>query len=107
MLHSMWDLNSLPGIEPASPAVEARSPNQWTTRAVPKKGILKKCFLFLALRMAVVLGIALDRGCQLRLSGKLTAQTLQDRQMLHNLLTGCSLWLERGLVETVRPCSAS
>ena len=30
-----------PGIEPAPPAVEARRPNHWTTREVPKESCLK------------------------------------------------------------------
>ena len=30
--HSIKDLSSTPGIEPEPPAVEARNPNQWTTR---------------------------------------------------------------------------
>ena len=38
--HSMWDLSSLPGIEPVSPAVEAQNLNHWTAREVP-------CFAFL------------------------------------------------------------
>ena len=36
--HSMWDLSSLPGIEPVSPAVEAQNLNHWTAQEVP-------CFL--------------------------------------------------------------
>ena len=30
------------GIEPMSPAVEARSPNHWTTREVPGRNFLKR-----------------------------------------------------------------
>ena len=33
--HSLRDLSSPPGIEPAPPAVEARSLNHWTAREVP------------------------------------------------------------------------
>ena len=36
--YSMWDLSSLPGIEPMSPAVEAQNLNHWTACEVP-------CFL--------------------------------------------------------------
>ena len=32
---TIWDLSSLSGIEPAPPAVEARSLNHWITREVP------------------------------------------------------------------------
>lgn len=60
---------------------------------VPKKGILKKCFLFLALRMAAVLGVALDRLWQLQTFRKLTAQTRWDRQTP----TTSSLAAPRGL----------
>ena len=41
--HGMWDLSSQtrgPGIEPAPPAVEARSLNQWTAREVPTEPFL-------------------------------------------------------------------
>ena len=31
----MQDINSQPGIEPVPPAVEAQSPNHWTTREFP------------------------------------------------------------------------
>ena len=34
--HSMWDLSSLPGTEPMSPAVEAQNLNHWTAREVPR-----------------------------------------------------------------------
>ena len=30
--HSMWDLSSLPGTEPMSPAVEAQNLNHWTAQ---------------------------------------------------------------------------
>ena len=34
--HSMWDLSSLLGTEPMSPAVEAQNLNHWTAREVPR-----------------------------------------------------------------------
>ena len=40
--YSMWDLSSLPGIEPMSPAVEAQNLNHWTACEVP-------CFLLFSL----------------------------------------------------------
>ena len=36
----MRDLSSPTGIEPVTPAVEARSPNHWTARGVPIQQIL-------------------------------------------------------------------
>ena len=34
-MHSLWDSSSQPGIEPVLAAVEAWSPNHWTTMEVP------------------------------------------------------------------------
>ena len=35
----MWDLSLQPEIEPAPPALEARSLNHWTARGVPITGV--------------------------------------------------------------------
>ena len=39
------NLSSRPGMEPVPPAVEAQSLNHWTTREVPRAGILTQAVL--------------------------------------------------------------
>ena len=52
--HSLQDLGSQPGMEPRAPAVEARSPNHWTTREFPRehstegKNTLQKRYCYLS-----------------------------------------------------------
>ena len=41
LLPHMWDLSSQPGIEPVLLALEAQSPNHWTTREAPPMAFLK------------------------------------------------------------------
>ena len=38
--HGMWDLSSLIGVEPVSPALEGQSLNHWTPRVVPKQELV-------------------------------------------------------------------